>query len=167
MKYRPNIYLPVQTPYTESHLDFSPQLFRLLSTSCPAVVMLNVLKTECAHGRPELVVLCRGWINVGIVCWVNTCGLFRLFCTGRKCTDLQWIVGAFQRVQVLLLGGCWFTQRQRLKSLYYNHKVYWCYFKLYLQQSPFLTIFTYLLTINLKGNSLKKIITFQSQDDKH
>lgn len=42
-------------------------------------------------------VQCRGWINVGIVCWVNTCGLFRLFCTGRKCTDLQWIVGAFQR----------------------------------------------------------------------
>lgn len=154
MKYRPNIYLPVQTPYTESHLDFSPQLFRLLSTSCPAVVMLNVLKTECAHGRPELVVLCRGWINVGIVCWVNTCGLFRLFCTGRKCTDLQWIVGAFQRVyKYCYWVGVDSLKDKRLQSLYYIHNVYWYYFKLYLQQSPFLTIFTYLLIINLKGNS--------------
>lgn len=101
-------------------------------------------------------VLCRSWINVGIVCWVNTCGLFRLFCTGRKCTDLQWIVGAFQGIQVLPLGGCWFIQRQKTPHHSITIIMYTdASFKLYLQQSPFLTIFTYLLIINLKGNFQK------------
>lgn len=113
-------------------------------------------------------VLCRSWINVGIMCWVNTCGLFRLFCTGRKCTDLQWIVGAFQGIQVLPLGGCWFIQRQKTPHHSITIIMYTdASFKLYLQQSPFLTIFTYLLIINLKGNFKKKIIAFHSQDDKH
>lgn len=64
-------------------------------------------------------VQCRGWINVGIVCWVNTCGLFRLFCTGRKCTDLQWIVGAFQRVYKY----CYWVGVDSLKDKDSNHSI--------------------------------------------
>lgn len=76
-----------------------------------------------------------------------------VLCTGRKCTDLQWIVGAFQGIQVLPLGGCWFIQRQKTPHHSITIIMYTdASFKLYLQQSPFLTIFTYLLIINLKGN---------------